>query len=357
MKILHLIDSLNTGGAERMAVGYVNALAERNFEVYLWSSREEGALKKEVHPDVKYHFLNRKGTVGFRALFKAWKLIREHKIQIVHAHSTSYFFGTLLKWGKPSIKLIWHDHYGNRVKSKSTHKKPLIYCSTFFDATFAVNQDLKEWHQENLKSRLNFYFPNFVVFQKNTVHKNNNFFKNKTLICVANFRNPKNHSNLISAFLKVNEKYPEWKLLLIGNDFQDEYASNLRKQIANLNLDEAITIIRGVSNVTPYLLTASIGLLSSDSEGLPLAILEYGFSGLAVVCTDVGYCREVVKENGKVVPANDSQALADAVLEYIQQPNQAVLDAEQLQKHVLETYSAAAVLPQVTAIYERVLKK
>ena len=356
MKILHLIDSLNPGGAERMAVGYVNALAERNFEVYLWSSREEGLLKKSIHPKVKYLFLNRKGPIGLRALLKASHLIKVEKIQLIHAHSTSWFFGTLLKGLNPSVKLIWHDHYGSRMQSPKHANKTLIFCSSYFDKVLAVNKELVQWHQTHLRQFKSEYLPNFVsnplAIQKTYAERDTA----KTIVCVANLRHPKNHQNLVTAFAEVYKSHPDWKLLLIGKEQNDVYSKNLSALIADFGLAKAVLLVGQQADVHSFLNKSSIGVLSSDMEGLPMSLLEYGLSGLPVVCTDVGHCKEVIQGHGHVVPPGDANALAQALLYSIQNPNEAAAAALKLQKHVQETYTEQAVLPQVIEIYERLLK-
>ncbi len=356
MKILHLIDSLNPGGAERMAVGYVNALVEREFEIYLWSSREEGLLKNSIHPWVNYYFLNRRGPIGIKALREANRLIKKEKIQLIHAHSTSWFFGSLLKWLNPKVKLIWHDHYGSRPLSTSNSKKSLIFCSRFFDTVFTVNQTLKDWHQKHLKTQNIFYIPNFVTQPSIGITWAKTNSREHTIVCVANLRVPKNHINLITAFAEVYKSHPEWKLQLIGKVKDDDYSQNLCSLITHFNMEDAVSIMGEQDDVYYFLNKARIGVLASDSEGLPLAILEYAISGLPVVCTDVGYCKEVVRGFGKVVPPGDSKALAEALLFYIQNPDIADSDAESLQRHVQKTYTEQAVLPQVIEIYERLLQ-
>ncbi len=67
MRVLQLIDSLRSGGAERMSVNYANALARRMDGSYLCCTRKEGLLKKQLAPEVGYLFLNRQGTLDLKA--------------------------------------------------------------------------------------------------------------------------------------------------------------------------------------------------------------------------------------------------------------------------------------------------
>lgn len=355
MKILHLIDSLNPGGAERMAVAYANALSQRGEETLLWSTREEGILKETLHPQVQYRFLNRKGPVGFKALFAASKQIKKENIRLIHAHATSFFFATLLKWFNPQLKLIWHDHYGSRNQSRAQANGVLIFCAKYFDQVFAVNKDLVNWHQTHLKQHKSKYLPNFVSFTPEDLNASSVTTSSKTIVCVANLRNPKNHLNLINAFSIIHKNAIDWKLHLIGKSFDDDYSKAVQNLINEKLLTNNVVLFGQRNDVFKQLQQAEIGVLSSDSEGLPLALLEYALAGLPVVTTDVGYCREVVQNFGKVVPPQNPEALATALLEYIEQPGQRKTDARLLQKQVVKNYTEAAVLPEVLDIYRELL--
>ncbi len=92
VRILQLIDSLETGGAERMAINYANTLAEVIPLSALVATRKEGALKEQLSDKVTYLFLNKKGRLGLSAVLRLRKFILQHKIDVIHAHSTSFFY-------------------------------------------------------------------------------------------------------------------------------------------------------------------------------------------------------------------------------------------------------------------------
>jgi hypothetical protein len=108
MRILQLIDSLEAGGAERMAVNYANALQQIEFSG-LVSTRNEGALKNQLNQSILSIF-NKKKCLDFRALGVA-RYVIENKIEWVHVHSTSFLWHYYLNF--VSYQIIWHDHYGD----------------------------------------------------------------------------------------------------------------------------------------------------------------------------------------------------------------------------------------------------
>ena len=97
MRIIQIIDSLEAGGAERMAVSYANALAEKIEFSGLVATRKEGPLLNQIDQNASYLFLNKKGTMDFAAIFRLRKYVKKNKIAIVHAHATSFFTAVLLK--------------------------------------------------------------------------------------------------------------------------------------------------------------------------------------------------------------------------------------------------------------------
>ena len=92
MRILQIIDSLEIGGAEKMAVNYANALCGKIEFSGLVATRKEGNLKRHVNKQINYLFLNRKKTFDIKALLLLRAYCVQHKIQCLHAHSSSFLW-------------------------------------------------------------------------------------------------------------------------------------------------------------------------------------------------------------------------------------------------------------------------
>jgi glycosyltransferase involved in cell wall biosynthesis len=349
MRVLQLIDSMDAGGAERIAVTFANALANHTQDSHLCVTRAEGVLKDQLYPDVGFHFLKKRSTLDFAALFRLRKYLKTHKITVLHAHTTSYFFATFVKIIYPKIKLIWHTHMGERVQSGRTQNKVLYLCSFFFSGIIAVNEELKAWCAHYLATPGVYYLPNFV--QLNKFPKVVEEAREESIICLANLKTPKNHLNLIEAFRTVSAVYPNWKLLLAGKDFKDSYSEKLMEATKKAGLQNKVVFLGQQSKVETLLVKSSIGVLASDSEGLPMALLEYGAAGLAVVATRVGHCEEVIGDFGNVVPAQDAKALGEAIFDYVSHPERCKTQASMFRARIREKYSEEAVLPQLLTIY------
>lgn len=297
MRVLQLIDSLNAGGAERIAVNYANSLAARIEGSYIAATRGEGQLKAVIKPDVGYLFLDRKKTLDLKAALRLKKYIVSNQIDIIHAHGPSFFIAVMVKLIYPKIKIIWHEHYGARVKQTRSGNLVLYFCAYFFNAAFVVNRQLESWVKKKLPVRNVYCIPNFVpenlVLLQNTIL---NGTPEKRIVLVANLKEPKNHIAALRAFYNLDLQAKGWSLHFIGEDYGDQYADNLKAFIEKYKL-QSVVYLYGPKQDIPFILSqAAIGLLVSTSEGFPLVILEYGMAGLGVISTNAGFCAEIIED-------------------------------------------------------------
>tara|TARA_R110002051_G_scaffold84713_3_gene150024 strand:+ start:272 stop:1345 length:1074 start_codon:yes stop_codon:yes gene_type:complete len=356
MRVLQLIDSLEVGGAERMAVNYANALLNEIEVSALCTTRAEGDLKNLVQPDIPYLFLNKKHTLDLSAFLRLRRFVKNHNIQIIQAHGSSYFTAVLVKIITPALKVVWHDHYGNSeylMERNTTFLKPL---SRYFDAVISVNDILSRWSNEYLNIEKHIFLKNFIA---DALPLNQDFnpkgIKGKRLVCVANLRPQKNHTLLLRAFEEVLKKDDEYTLHLFGSKIDPVYSqmilSNLKAPHFNGKVFYYGTHLK-LSAVLPYF---DIGVLASHSEGLPLALLEYGQAGLAVVATDVGDCAKVLDGCGQVIQPGNIDSLVAAILKYAEEPELRLKYATLLKERINNEYSYQAQVKQLLYLYEHVI--
>lgn len=353
MRILQLIDSLDCGGAERMAVNYANMLADDHVS-FICTTRFEGMLKKHIKDNVGYLFLNKKHALDFSAIKKLSTFIKRNNINVVHAHSTSFFTATLIKIFNKNVKLIWHDHYGNSNFLPNRKFKVLKASSVKFDGIITVNDVLEKWAEHHLKCKNVSMLNNFVLLNKNEIRETTlKGTDGKRIVCLANLRTQKDHFMLIDAFKKVHEYDSKWTLHLIGKDKKDSYSSKLKEKILQLKLNNYVFIYGSKSDVYHILSQSDVGVLSSKSEGLPLALLEYGLAKLPVVATNVGDCSKVITKATESVLVNsgDYEAFYKAIVNYINNKDLRVSCGEALYNNVVENFSDKSIKSQLIEIY------
>jgi len=316
MRIVQIIDSLETGGAERMAVNYANALSEKIEFSGLIASRKEGLLLNQIYKNVSYLFLKKRKKIDVGAVFRLRKYLKHNKIDVIHAHSSSFFIAVLVRLTLPKIKIIWHDHYGISQDLSSRKSLGLKIGSFFFTGVISVNSALKDWAKSYLYCNNVIYLSNFILDAAVSNEKLDlNGLESKRIICVANLRPQKNHGLLIDAANEIKNKFPEWTFHLLGKDFNDSYSDQLKKKVNDLQLQNTVYFYGTTNNVRSSLLQCQIAVLPSLSEGLPLAILEYGLNRLPVIATNVGEISNVVtsEKEGVIIESNDRNALVVAI--------------------------------------------
>ncbi|MCP9198295.1 glycosyltransferase [Gramella sp. GC03-9] len=339
MKILQLIDTLHPGGAERLAVNYANMLASERITSYLISTRQKGIFRELLSKDVEYHFINKKHTLDILALLRLRKFISTHNIEVVQAHGTSWFFPALLKRLGMDFKLVWHDHYGNSEFLDQRDKNLLRFFSQSFDGIICVNRHLKDWAKKELQCSNIVKLKNFIdlgiksqilaEFSKTEIQ----------LVCLANLREQKDHDTLLDACDRLLGKL-SFRLHLIGKTFSSEYSRRIEKEIEKRDYIEFHGAMKEPRKVLERM---HIGILSSRSEGLPLAILEYGASGLAVVSTAVGEIPEVLGSHGELVEPANPVALASSIQLMANDYNLRQKNASGFQDKIYSEYSQKAI--------------
>lgn len=353
MKVLQLIDTLDAGGAERMAANIANAVSENGAASYICATRRGGSLEQEIYDDVGVLLLEKKGKFDIKAFIRFFKWVKKEEIDIIHAHSTSIFLAVLAKIRNPKLKIVWHDHYGLSENLDERPTKVLSMLSTYIDTTIAVNNKLADWSTKILKIKEVYYLPNFAFLSRNTrketVLKG---LKDKRVLCLANLRSQKNHIGLIKAFAQSIESYPEWTLHLVGQSFKNDYAVKVEQCINDYKVGDKVFLYGSCNDIVNILDQTTIGVLASISEGLPVSLLEYGNNGLPVIVTNVGQCAEVVGDDGILIN-NVKKDLPDALVRFYKNVgNERESIGLRFRESVQKTYSKQAFMQKLLPIYK-----
>jgi glycosyltransferase involved in cell wall biosynthesis len=356
MRVLQLIDSLEPGGAERMAVNYANSLSKEIEFSALVATRKEGDLKHQLAADVTYLFLGKRTTADIKAVLKLRKFIKQHHVRLIHAHSSSFFLAFLVKLTLPKLKIIWHDHYGKSEFLDSREDTVLKFCSFFFSGTISVNQKLLNWTKRKLNCKNAIYLSNFVSFEHDEA--NSTILKGtagKRIVCIANLRNQKNHFRLLAIAEKIKIDHPDWTFHLIGKDFLDHYSKSLKVLVKERGMENTIYMYGSKNDIRNILQQSEIAILTSDSEGLPVAILEYGFYSKSVISTDVGQVNSIIShnENGFLIKADDENSFAIHLEILIENPSLRTKFGDNLKDTITSSHTADVVIGE----YLKFIKK
>ena len=174
-------------------------------------------------------------------------------------------------------------------------------------------------------------------------------------IHVGRLSHEKNQSLLLAAFAFLLKRYPYSTLTICGNGSQK---SALMDQAQQLMISNSIDFVGAVNDIPQRLASHDAFILSSITEGLPLAIIEAMAGGLPVISTDVGGVREVLENgvNGYLVPSQDESALQAALLTACADPLHLQTMGESAKAFIHANYSLTKMTDKYLALYQRVTR-
>lgn len=340
VKIVQLVDSLDLGGTERMSVNIANSLHDFGYESHLLVTRRLGGLASFVKPKVHLKAFNKKSKLDFLSFFSLLRHLKKLDPFILHAHQTSIFWAVLLKPFLPRTKLIWHDHFGQSEMLEIYPRNEMNWMMPYIDSVITVNDQITDYWKKRFPIRKEsvFFlsnFPDFLEIKRNTSQNSS-----LSIINIANFRRQKDQLTLIGALAIIKQKGYKFQASLIGEFVDPDWLDLVKRSIIEHNLDTEVKILGPVTQLIPFLETANIGVLSSESEGLPVALLEYGMAALPTVATQVGQCDQVLGYGkfGWVVPPKSPIQLASAIEEVILDPIKAQLKGEEFKSQIRKNY-------------------
>ena len=158
----------------------------------------------------------------------------------------------------------------------------------------------------------------------------------KTILSIGGFIPRKGHDVLVRAFGHVLKKVPDARLVLVGGDGPE--IEPIRHLINSMSLAQKVTIFKDVPHdrIPSFLSQAQLFVLASRREGHPLAVVEAGAAGLPVVCTLTTASRELIsdKVTGRLVEFGDEHALAEAMIDLLTHPGEALRIATKFREYV-----------------------
>lgn len=147
--------------------------------------------------------------------------------------------------------------------------------------------------------------------------------RRKEIVAVGRLDENKNHAMLIKAFAELAEEFPEYTVIVYG---EGEARARLKKLIGTLHLGERAFLYGKCEAIEEQIYESSLFVMTSDTEGMPNALLEAMSLGLPVISTDCpcGGPAEMIHhgENGYLIPVRDEKALKEQIRYCLKHPEE-----------------------------------
>ncbi|WP_455506834.1 glycosyltransferase family 4 protein [Clostridium sp.] len=350
-------------------IPHINMLLDNGYEVHCACSIDKPVDKELQRRGVKIFEVpfsrNPLGIGNIKAFIKLEELQRINDYDIVHVHTPiAAIYGRLLKLNFPSLRIIYTAHGYHFLKGGSKLGWILYYpiekiMAKFTDVTININKEDYEITKEKLKPK-KCYLLNGVgldldkykkLSSKEIQEKRKEFGLNDkdfVVLMIAELNKNKNHIQLINAMDILKDKYPNIKVLFIGDGTLKE---SLEKQIILRNLQNNIFMLGYRLDVNKLINISDIGILLSRREGLPRNIMEFMACGRKVIATDIRGCRDLICDEtiGTLVNVDDYESTAKAIEKYYILNDKSFEVSEEIRKYDIESINS-----ELLKIYEDV---
>ena len=349
--ILHISRTMDIGGAERIVYQLATDLKDEFDQVHVAST---GGLWEEklAENGIQHHRIldvdSKHPATVLKILSSLSKIIKEKEITLVHTHHRmAAFYVRLLQLRHPNLIHVYTAH--NVFKDKLPLYKFALGKAHAIAVGEAVNENLKA--DVGIKETTVIYNGVLMKESQDTVTEIAQTPGVK-IGCIARLSEQKGLSYLIQAMSLVTN--PSVSLFLVGDG---ELKNDLINQTKELGLEERIHFLGYRSDVVECINSFDFCVLPSIFEGFGLVAIEAFMNGKTMIATDIPGVNEVVNsENGLLVPAEDPQALAQAIKKLAENPEERASLAAQAKRDYDNKFSYPIFLNNYRNFYQSMKK-
>ena len=313
MKIVFFSGDISrSGGTERVLSLIANGLAERGYEIVIFSLTGKGSSFYKLDDRVRIRWIGSKGleTNIISNLRTLSRLMKEEKPDfLIDVDIILCFYSGLLKLRFPKTHWISWEHFNYFTRFPVNHnlrKVARFIVSRFSECLVVLSDEDKGYYQDNIRLRCRIERIYNPTPYEEDVQKTE---EKKVVLAVGRLTRIKGYDMLLKSWKLVEERNPEWTLRFVGDG---EERGNLEAETKKLGL-ENVEFVGMVDDVRPYYKEAAFFVLSSRNEGFVMVLLEamkYSLPVVAFSCK--AGVREVVKEgvNGYLAPPKNIRIMA-----------------------------------------------
>jgi glycosyltransferase involved in cell wall biosynthesis len=352
------------GGGERVALTIASLLPHYGYRVSILALGvdPESAILRTPPPCPIYLLpLSRTwGREAFTAAIELRRFLRDQQIAIVQT-----FFESSDLWTGPvaklfsGTKLVWSRRDMGILRQRK-HSIAYRLMARMPDKVFAVSEQVRNYTIEVDRvpaTRVETLYNGLDLTRWSTAIGPAVDPQSPVIVTVGNIRRVKGHDVFLRAAAIVAGKFPAARFRIAGEVLEPDFFAELQSLVQQLGIVDRISFTGGVSDLSGFLRDATLFVLPSRSEGFSNAIIEAMAAGLPVIATNVGGNAEAVADHvtGRIVPAEDVDALASAMLTMLENPERARAMGHAGRLRVGERFTTEAMMKQLTTAYRGLL--
>lgn len=367
MKVLHVISGGETGGSRKHVITLLEQFPKEDVCLLVF---QDGPFAQEaIAKGITVEIIQQSSRYDLRILQKLKKFIQDNQFDIVHSHGPRA--NLFMSFIKGSISSVWVTtiHSDPKLDFMKGGLKGRVFTALNLHALkkidffFAVSERFKENLVEmgipadkigTIYNGITFTPPlaRDGALQQELELSDEDF----VLTMVARLHPIKGHDVVLKALKQCNDA--QIHLVLVGDG---PIKAEIEEMVKQLQLENNVHFLGFRQDIDHIYSNSHVGLLASHSESFPLALLEATNQKLPLITTDVGGVKQLVRseEFGWVVPVNDSESYAGAILEAYDCYKKDILQekGEALYSYASTNYSLSSLAHNIEEMYKQVLKK
>lgn len=365
--VLHIIKSLGRGGAEMLLPETLRQHDKQKFNFHYiyflpWKDQMVSAIEKEGGTVVCIPAKNNAAIL--LAVRKIAAYVRKHKIQLIHCHLPWAGMAARLVGKLTGVPVVYTEHnkweryhkltyYMNKLSF--SYQQRVIAVSAEVANSIKINYSKAKPQVQVVANGADTAKYARTQAVENDIRKQLNIPATATVIgitCV--FRVQKRLATWLEIARALHAKHPDTFFIIVGDGpLRDEIHAKA------LGTDKYVFFAGLQAETRPYFTAMDMFMMSSEFEGLPIALLEAMSMNCVPVCTAAGGIPEVIKDgvNGLLVPVEQPLQLVDRLSQLMQQPGQVAQMKEAARQTVIDSFSMKKMVDELEVIYNDLINK
>lgn len=362
IRVLHIIKSLGRGGAEMLLQETLKLHDQGKFEFHYiyflpWKNQMVAGLESAGGKVTNLPAAN-----NIRIMLKAGEIaryVKEHRIDLVHCHLPWAGFVGRIVHKRTGVPVIYTEHNKQEryhFATKAINKFTFNWQTRVVAVSADVEESIRKWIKPRVPVSTILNGVNTGHFVRDaaaglSVRKKLGIDQSAFVVgTIAVFRFQKRLKEWIDVFRDFHQVHPDARAIIVGDGIlKEEIMLHLRER----GMEEYIFFPGLQTEVLPWFSAMDVFMMSSEFEGLPIALLEAMSAGCAVVCTDAGGIKEVIRheQDGLLVPVDQWQKLGDHLRFLYEHPEQVSAYGGKARQRVVDAFSMKEMVRQLELLY------
>ncbi|MCH8532301.1 MAG: glycosyltransferase family 4 protein [Saccharospirillum sp.] len=355
--ILHLIDTTGPGGAETVFLTLAKACTEqgmRSIAVIRGPGWVENQLKKL---GIEYHIINSKGSFNWRYLRALLNIAKTENVTLIQSHllGSNVYGGVLGLLLRIPVVATFHGHVDISPNERlRTVKLGIIALAA--RRVVAVTRDLAEEIKALGNKRLarkTVVIPNGINTEalEHLTPRARRSEDPLVLGCLGNVRTAKNYKLAVDFTQYLHEQGIKVELNIAG-DNTNQLAQELIQYAETLDVVENIHFLGFIDNIARFFEQIDVFLMTSSSEGHPLAITQALAAGKPILTTPNGVEKVILPELLNVSEAHSAESLYIAMQTMLESGFEQAAGENEKQSYVRKHFSLQAMISGYFSFYD-----